>query len=152
MGRENPYKRSMGRVVRSEAGIVATGVLLGGVGGATVGFTVSQIAGTPLVPSMAVGGVAGAATGGSLGILYASRLDNARANAVLQAEEMICKQLDVKPKDKSEEFAEQLAAALIQQAAPVLPQLLQQVAMQQQPQKKQEVAKKPQQTPFTAPS
>lgn len=131
MGRQNPYSRNLGGVIKSEAGIVATGIVLGGVGGATVGFAVSQVAGTPLVPSMAVGGAAGAAIGGGVGVYYASRLDNARAKAVLEADELICKRLDVKPKDQSEEFAEHLAAALIQQAAPMMPTLMQQVAMQQ---------------------
>ncbi len=86
---KNPHSLTMWESTKDEAGLVATGCVLGcavGVGG---GYVVSQAAGTPLVPSLVVGGAAGTIVGGGVAAYAAHRIHEARADAALYADAAI---------------------------------------------------------------
>lgn len=86
---EREHSRTVWSNTKDEAALVASGVILGGAVGTVGGFTVSQLAGTPLVPSMVVGGVTGAAVGGTVAAYGAHRLHEAEAAAMRHADAVV---------------------------------------------------------------
>lgn len=86
---KNPHSLTVWESTKDEAALVATGCVLGcavGVGG---GYIVSQAAGTPLVPSMVIGGAAGTLVGGGVAAYAAHRMHESRADAALYADAAI---------------------------------------------------------------
>ena len=81
----NPYSVSVWQSTKDEAGLVVLGVAGGATLGVGGGYLVSQGFGTPVVPSMIVGGVAGGAVGGASAAYVAHRIHEARADAAAEA-------------------------------------------------------------------
>ena len=78
---KNRHSLTVWETTKDEAGLVAVGCVLGcavGVGG---GYIVSQAAGTPLTPSLLVGGGIGTVVGGGTAMYGAHRIKEARAQA-----------------------------------------------------------------------
>jgi putative Ca2+/H+ antiporter (TMEM165/GDT1 family) len=98
---------------KNNPGLVATGMVLGSVVGTTSGYVVSQVAGTPVVPSLVIGGAAGGAIGTGAGVYMASKIGEAREDAILESETMIARALDGRPLRNGDAFAESLASALV---------------------------------------
>ena len=79
--KKNPYSQGLWQDSKDEPGIVAISIAAGGLAGATVGFGVSQLAGTPIVPSMLIGTAGGVALGTVGGVYVAHRVGEAKAEA-----------------------------------------------------------------------
>lgn len=87
--RRNPHSLTLWESSKNEAGLVATGAVLGCALGLGGGYIVSQAAGTPLGLSLAAGGAAGAVAGGGVAAYSVHRMHESRADAALYADEAI---------------------------------------------------------------
>jgi len=83
---EKLFSQSVWESSKDEAGLIVAGVVLGGAVGVGGGAVVSQLAGTPMTASLVVGGVAGAAVGGTVATYEAHRLHEVQAQGLRRLE------------------------------------------------------------------